>query len=140
MKDEDLETKRFKLDGQTLRNARGGEYLVLNYTRRGVEEKELQVSLQKGRAGLRELKWHPWFNAGLNPAATKSFFQTYVRSRIVYGVIVCKSSEAICQADNQLLTEYFSALLKRRVPTGVKQKERLCLLYGIHTIDEELVK
>lgn len=98
-----METKQFNIAEQPLKNTKKGDYLGLNYTRNGFEEKDYQILLKKGRAGIRELKDNGWFNAGFTPVATRSLYHTYVRSPIGYGVIVCRTGDATCQEDGQLL-------------------------------------
>lgn len=140
MESSDLKNRTFRLAGKPVRNTTSGEYLGINFTQRGFEEKALQASLQKGRGGIRELNENAWFNAGLPPAATRSLYQTYVMSRIIHGVIVWRSGDATCRADRQLLSDFSKALFHIRTSLSKKHTERLCLLYGITTLEDKLTK
>lgn len=90
--------------------------------------------------GIRELGSTDWFNARLTPKATRNLYFTYVRSRIIYGVIVCTACETTCQEDELLQVQFFKALLKLKRATSGRQTERLSIMYRIQSIRDEICK
>lgn len=87
-----------------------------------------------------ELKNQNWFSAaGITATANRSLlYQTNIKIRILYGIIVCRSFENTCKSDAILQAEFFRALLKLRVSLSTKQVERLSLMYQIHSIRDEI--
>lgn len=138
--EEDALTTKFTLAGEELRNTAEADYLGLRYTRTGFEEKPLGTLLSKGRAGLNELRGADWFNAGLGTKATRTLYNTHVRSRITYGLIVCRQYENTRQADETLQAEFFKVLLKLKTTPSRKQTEIISLMYRIHDMMDEISK
>lgn len=84
MNQQDMNTQTLLLAEKQINNTRTSEYLVLNFTRDGLEETKLQTSMARGRDRIQELQNTALFNAGLKPAANRTLYQKYARSRITY--------------------------------------------------------
>lgn len=89
---------------------------------------------------MRELREMDWFNPGLTQKAKRSLYTTYIRSRIIYGAIICRGYKTTSEVDEALQAEFFAALLKVRGKLSKKQTNRLCIMYRIQAIQDELTK